>query len=153
MKLFLDIDGVMVPAKGYKLPELLPDGFPAFSSKATKALSNLIDKYNADVVLTTSHKSKYTIEEWKEIFRNRNVLLQGLESLPANVGNLTRMEEILEWFKCNAAPAAFVILDDDKALNALPAYLKEYLVLTSPYVGLTDEHVEQVEKMMLSEAV
>ena len=33
MLLFLDIDGVMVPAKGWKSPELLNDGFPAFSSR------------------------------------------------------------------------------------------------------------------------
>ena len=31
MLFFLDIDGVMVPAKGWKSPEFLDDGFPAFN--------------------------------------------------------------------------------------------------------------------------
>jgi hypothetical protein len=30
MLIFLDIDGVMVCVKGWKSPELLNDGFPAF---------------------------------------------------------------------------------------------------------------------------
>ena len=38
MLLFLDIDGVMVPAKGWKSAELLEDGFPVFSTKATEIL-------------------------------------------------------------------------------------------------------------------
>ncbi|MDI3318583.1 HAD domain-containing protein [Pinibacter soli] len=42
MLIFLDIDGVMVPAKGWKAPEMLSDGFPAFSNKATNALRNLV---------------------------------------------------------------------------------------------------------------
>jgi hypothetical protein len=44
MLLFLDIDGVMVPAKSWKNPELLNDGFPAFSSKASNALQHLISE-------------------------------------------------------------------------------------------------------------
>jgi hypothetical protein len=31
MLIFLDIDGVMVPAKSWERPVLLKDGFPAFS--------------------------------------------------------------------------------------------------------------------------
>lgn len=44
MIIFLDIDGVMVPAKGWKVPDQLEDGFPVFSSKATKALQTVIEK-------------------------------------------------------------------------------------------------------------
>lgn len=42
MLLFLDIDGVMVPAKSWERPALLDDGFPAFSSKTIAALQRLI---------------------------------------------------------------------------------------------------------------
>ncbi len=66
MLFFLDIDGVMVPAKGWKSPEFLNDGFPAFSSNATLALQSLISKEDT-IMLTTSHKSKFNIEEWKSI--------------------------------------------------------------------------------------
>ncbi|MDZ4667326.1 MAG: HAD domain-containing protein [bacterium] len=58
--LFLDIDGVLVPAKSWKSTELLNDGFPAFGKKAVKVLQNLISE-NTTVTLTTSYKSRFTI--------------------------------------------------------------------------------------------
>ncbi len=56
MFIFLDIDGVMVPAQGWKSPELLNDGFPVFSNKASRVLQSLISE-DTTVMLTTSHKS------------------------------------------------------------------------------------------------
>lgn len=53
--IFLDIDGVMVPAKGWKAPELMTDGFPNFSAKAVAALHTLLAP-DAVIILTTSHK-------------------------------------------------------------------------------------------------
>lgn len=70
MLIFLDIDGVMVPAKGWKSPEFLNDGFPAFSKNATIALQNLISE-DTTVILTTSHKSSFSIAGWKELFKKR----------------------------------------------------------------------------------
>ena len=67
MLILLDIDGVMVPAKSWKRPEFLNDGFFAFSSDATSALQKIISETSADILLTTSHKSKYTIQEWKNV--------------------------------------------------------------------------------------
>jgi ATP-dependent helicase/DNAse subunit B len=142
MVLFLDIDGVMVPAKNWKGPELMVDGFPAFSAKATHALQQLIAE-GADIVLTTSHKANFTLEEWKNIFRRRGINIERIKSLPANICNLNRKDEIVNWYNLNAEKD-IVIIDDDKSLNGLPSYLKERLVLTSPLIGLTDEHVEMV---------
>ena len=97
MLLFLDIDGVMVPAKGWKPAELLNDGFPAFSEKATRVLQRiLID--DTTILLTTSHKSNYSIEQWKEIFKNRGIDGVNIKSLGENFGNLDRRQEIERWF-------------------------------------------------------
>ena len=94
MLIFLDIDGVMVPAKGWKSPEILNDGFPAFSSKSTRALQSLISE-EVTVMLTTSHKSKFSVEEWKNIFSNRGINLEKIKSLPENSNNLNRKDEIV----------------------------------------------------------
>ena len=83
MLFFLDIDGVMVPAKGWKSPEFLNDGFPAFSSKATYTLQNLLSEEDT-VMLTTSHKSKFSLEEWRSIFKNRGISIKKIKSLPEN---------------------------------------------------------------------
>ena len=147
MLIFLDIDGVMVPAKGWKSPELLDDGFPAFSSKASHALQRLIAN-DTTVILTTSHKSNYTVEEWRNIFGKRGINVREIRSLDNNVENLSRKDEILNWFSAHHTNEAFIIIDDDKSLNALPPLLKKNLILTSPLVGLTDSHLEDAEDML-----
>jgi len=146
MLFFLDIDGVMVPAKGWKSPEFLNDGFPAFSSKATHTLQSLISE-DVTIMLTTSHKAKFSIEEWKNIFKNRGINIEKIKSLPENFNNLNRKDEIVNWFSVNNVDEDFVIIDDDKSLNELPDFLKENLVQTSPYIGLTEEHLEAIKSI------
>jgi hypothetical protein len=58
MLLFLDIDGVMVPANSWKSPEFLNDGFPAFNTTATNTLRSLISG-EITIMLTTSNKEKF----------------------------------------------------------------------------------------------
>lgn len=147
MLFFLDIDGVMVPAKGWKSPELLQDGFPAFSSKATCVLQSLISE-EITIMLTTSHKSKFSIKEWSSIFKNRGINVKKIKSLPENCNNHSRKEEIVNWFNLHAVNEAFVIIDDDKTLNDLPDFLKDHLVQPSPYIGLTEEHAESIQTIL-----
>ena len=96
MLFFLDIDGVMVPAKGWKNPEFLNDGFPAFSNKATNTLQGLISE-DVTIMLTTSHKSNFSIDEWKSIFKNRGINIEKIKSLPENFNNFSRKDEIINW--------------------------------------------------------
>lgn len=146
MLIFLDIDGVMVPAKGWKSPELLDDGFPAFSINAANILQRIISE-GATIILTTSHKSKYNIDEWKSIFKKRGIDIENIKCLPTNANNLSRKDEIVNWFNLNNTTEAFIIIDDDKSLNELPHFLKGHLVQTSPYIGLTEEHLEMINNI------
>ena len=147
MLLLLDIDGVMVPAKGWSKPQLLKDGFPAFSNKATDALRQLIDQ-DSTLVLTTSHKSNYTLEEWKQIFKNRDIEIENIIALPANTNSLNRREEIVNWFNDNHYFGQLAIIDDDASLNDLPNYLKRHLLLTSPLIGLTTDNLESIREIL-----
>jgi hypothetical protein len=143
MYLLLDIDGVMVPAQSWKRPEFLQDGFPVFSYQATHALQKIINQTGATLILTTSHKSSYSITEWKDIFRLRGIDVIDIDRLPANDLNLNRREEILNWYNsADYTDEQIVIIDDDKSLNALPDDLKQHLVLTSSMIGLTDAMAE-----------
>lgn len=146
MFFFLDIDGVMVPAKSWKSPEILNDGFPAFSSKSTTTLQRLISEEDT-IMLTTSHKAKFSLEEWKSIFKNRGINIQKLYALPENFNNLSRKDEIVNWFNTNKVEENFVIIDDDKSLNELPAFLKAHLIQTSPFIGLTEEHLAAIKSI------
>ena len=150
MLIFLDIDGVMVPAKSWKSQELMSDGFPAFSNKSVAVLQKLISE-DVTIMLTTSHKSNYTIEEWKNIFKNRNIDANKIKSLPENIKNLSRKDEIMNWFNLHNVNESFLIIDDDKSLNDLPAYLKKNLVQTAAHIGLNDSHNEIISTILGNE--
>lgn len=84
MLIFLDIDGVMAPAKSWQRPDILEDGFVDFSSKAVRVLQDVLAQ-NADttIVLTTSHKSRFSHSEWKDIIQRRGLNMNQLKSLVA----------------------------------------------------------------------
>ncbi|WP_318640268.1 HAD domain-containing protein [Flavobacterium ardleyense] len=138
MLIYLDIDGVMIPASSWRKLEILEDGFPQFSSRATDALNKIITATNADIVLTTSHKHSFTLEGWIEIFKTRGVIVNNVSRLPQSINNLSRKQELLDWFTSENSLEKFIIIDDDKSLNGLPENLKNRLIQTSGSVGLTD---------------
>ncbi|HEA30391.1 MAG TPA: hypothetical protein ENH91_10415 [Leeuwenhoekiella sp.] len=138
MLIFLDIDGVMVPANSWRKPEFLEDGFPAFSKGAVAALNKIITASGADLVLITSHKAKYSIEEWENMFKRRSIQVNKITTLPNNNDYLNRKDELLKWFVAEEIKGNFIIIDDDKSLNGLPDFFKRKLIQTSALVGLTD---------------
>lgn len=144
MLILLDIDGVLVPANSWKRPEFMEDGFPVFNPRSVKALQRIISETNASVLLTTSHKTNYSISQWKDLLKIRGISPKKIHRLTTNSLQTTRKDEILEWYKEKHVPnEEFVIIDDDKMLNDLPEDLKRNLVLTSPSIGLTDELADE----------
>lgn len=139
MIIYLDIDGVMVPANSWRQPEFLEDGFVAFGKQSVDALNSIISSSNASIILTTSHKHSYTLKVWGQIFEKRGVLKTQIDRLPKNISNLSRKQELLNWFDSCNLDNFFIILDDDKSLNALPEFYKHRLVQTNASVGLTGD--------------
>jgi hypothetical protein len=141
--ILLDLDGVMIKNKSWEPVELLEDGFCAFDETATKNLNRLISETGACIILTTSHKVKYSVSEWTDIFKNRGIVTD-VDKLNTDVD---RFSEVLGWFE-NKSTNNFIILDDDKSLNNLPSAIKCRLVLTSPMIGLTEELVKKSIKLL-----
>ena len=140
MLIFLDIDGVMLSAAGWKPAENLEDGFSAFSNRAVDCLNHLTQNINASIVLTTSHKSRFTLEQWNQIFLSRNLSVHIFDKLDDNLKSLNRKDEILNYLNAHPQIENYVIIDDDKSLNDLPHSIKQKLVLTSSLIGLTQEN-------------
>jgi len=141
MKFFLDIDGVMVHANPHKSVEFDEDGFYKFNSIAVETLNSVIhDNDEDELILSTSHRFRFSVIEWQKIFNSRGVFTKNISILNLPLQNrLTRKTEIINWIsERNLNSDDIVIIDDDKSLNDLPAYLKRRLVLTNPYVGLND---------------
>lgn len=147
MLIFLDIDGVLVPAKSWENPRILEDGFPDFSKMAIGVLQPIITS-QTKVMLTTSHKSRFTLPEWKKIFLRRGLKVNNIGKLEDNLLSLNRKEEITNWFLKNKVNDDFIIIDDDKSLNELPENLKEHLILTSPMIGLSNQHRDEIDNLI-----
>ncbi|MDB5156103.1 MAG: hypothetical protein JWR50_810 [Mucilaginibacter sp.] len=144
MLILLDIDGVLVSANSWKKPEFMEDGFPMFNARSVKALQRILSETNASVLLTTSHKSKYKVAQWKDLLKSRGISAKKIHRLTSNSLQTSRKDEILQWYNHKRIPnEEFVIIDDDKMLNDLPENIKQNLVLTTPSVGLTDDLADE----------
>ena len=148
MLIFLDIDGVMLSAAGWKPVENLEDGFSAFSKRAVDCLQYLVNQTNASIVLTTSHKSTYPLYQWDQIFKTRNLNVTICDKLDDNLKSLNRKDEILNYLNAHPENENYVIIDDDKSLNDLPKSVKQKLVLTSSLIGLTQENIDRAIKIL-----
>ncbi len=146
MLILLDIDGVMVPQKSWKPVEQLNDGFSKFSEKSIRSLNRIISETHASIILTSSHKSRYSVSKWRDIFKNRGINTS-ITLLDENTRNLNRKEEILNWLKNRHTNEDYIIIDDDKSLNALPSNIKKLCILTSPLIGL-DENSYDMTKII-----
>lgn len=138
MKVFLDIDGVMVHANPHKRVEMEEDGFYKFKSEAVSAI-NTIKK--AEIVLSTSHRHRFSKNKWRQLFEHRGINFTEISIIETNTCIYSsRKEEIESWIEVNHIEYDnLIIIDDDKSLNGLKKELKERLVLTSSYVGLNDD--------------
>lgn len=147
MKLFLDIDGVMVHANPHKTVELEDDGFYKFNNKAVDVL-NSVDHSGIELVLSTSHRFRYNIKQWKNIFHKRGIEFQRVSIIAIETHHRqSRKFEIEKWITDhNIDSNDIVIIDDDKSLNALPEKLKRRLILTNPYIGLTN--AEELKELL-----
>jgi hypothetical protein len=140
MKFFLDIDGVMVHGNPHKCVEMEADGFYKFSAISVEILKSLIYKTKDELILSTTHRFRFDIKQWKEIFKNRGLFAKNVSIVNLPLDNKwTRKMEIQYWIdEHNLLPEDLVIIDDDKSLNDLPDGLKKRLVLTNSYIGLNN---------------
>lgn len=141
MKIFLDIDGVMVHANPSRKLEFDNDGFYTFNIAAVNVLNSVIKINGEDeLILSTSHRFRFTIIEWEKIFEHRGIHAKKISILNLPLHNRsTRKTEIIDWIRyCKFKSKDIIIIDDDKSLNGLPENLKKRLVLTDPYKGLND---------------
>lgn len=145
MKVFLDIDGVMVHANPHKTVELEEDGFYRFAHKAVSAINSISD---AEIILSTSHRHKYSVDIWTDMFERRGIHFNSLSIIETKCSTkISRKDEIVKWIEINHYKLnEFIIIDDDKSLNGLPQNFKQRVVLTSPYIGLNDD--SEIKKIL-----
>jgi hypothetical protein len=150
--ILLDIDGVMVPANGWKVPESDEDGFYKFKTEAEKELDDLLLQSGATIVLTSTHRYRFDKQKWKLILSKRLKHLGKFGIIDDYTGpiemNSSRYDEICQWGKGAGLHQQYVILDDDKLLHNLPSFIKRHWVPIIASVGFTNEMAIQASDII-----
>ena len=141
MTILLDIDGVLVTTPAWRTTELDADGFLKFNERAAKNLARIVDETKAAIVLTTTHRTTYSIEEWVDIFKARGINPLSISKLnDTKLSDMAdRATEINQWVDKQTDKQPYVIIDDDLSINGLPITIKDKCVLTKPMIGLDEE--------------
>lgn len=127
----------MVHANPYRTVDMEDDGFYRFKSEAVSAINTI---QNAEIILSTSHRRRYSVTEWTRLFTRRGVHFIEISIIDSDYSiHLSRKDEIEIWIETHHLDYNdLIIIDDDKSLYNLKSPLKERVVLTEPYVGLND---------------
>lgn len=146
MKVFLDIDGVMVHGNPHKKVEIAEDGFYVFMTKAIEVFNQINTE---EIILSTSHKNRFEIDEWTDMFKRRGLRFSKISKIMNNSLYSSRREDIENHIKTfNMNISDIIIIDDDKSLHSLNTHLKERVVITSSYRGLGDYELGIIAKIM-----
>jgi hypothetical protein len=132
--LFLDFDGVIVTAH---------DRFTAGDQFAVFNLNRITDATGANLVVSSSWRSGYSLEALKELLKKWGVTGEVIGVTPDHTVSTTRGlyvatergHEIQAWLDAHPEVSEFIILDDDADM----AHLRHRWVKTHAHHGL-DEH-------------
>lgn len=139
--LILDLDGVLITNPLWKADEIDTDGYSKFNSVCVSNLNQLLSIYEFEIWLSSTRRTVKTLTEFNTIFKNRGIKNTITGFLPDYKDCKTRKETV-ERFISEFKVKDFLIIDDDKSLNALHQSLKKYLVLTELTKGFNSEKLE-----------
>ncbi len=99
-------------------------------------IAEVVARYSAVVVLTTTHRIHYDNQTWQQLLANRGIITHKVSKLNEvkhhfDIGN--RFDEIMQWIEQQADinnNRDFIIIDDDKSLNNLPPIIKDKWIQT-----------------------
>ena len=146
MKILLDIDGVLVTTPIWRTSELLADGFLKFNERAVNNLVYIISETAASVVLTTTHRINFSLDEWYSLFEARGIAIKSISKIneKKSIDSLgKRSDEIQVWVDQFGETENYVIIDDDLSINSLPELIKSRWVMTKPMIGLNKEAADK----------
>lgn len=133
--IFLDFDDVLNTSKTLERGEL-------FETAKIGLLNDILDRTDAQIVVTSNWRLAATPEELEEIMVEAGVQAAGrVTGVTPWIDDLSRGAEINAWLKNAPVPVSeFVILDDRTDMEAF----SRRLVRTDPRFGLVAGQVEDV---------
>lgn len=158
MKLiFLDIDGVLNSSTYFFSKEYLDETEHMSDAElmllehpsnldptALKLINHIVNESGAQVVMSSSWRMKYSIEEWTEMMQKRGATFK-ISGRTPKFSDTTRGTEIMDFINSmRNRPDSIVIIDDHSDMDNL----KKYLVLTNAKFGITMQDVEKALQIL-----
>lgn len=140
--LILDIDGVLITNPPWKADKIHTDGYSEFNNSCVENLNQLLATNTFDIWLSSSRRSSKTLVEFNRIFENRGIDGHITGYLPSCPTCKNRLDEVLNFIDIYH-PTDYLIIDDDKSLNALETPLKTHLILTDLSTGFSFEKLQE----------
>jgi len=141
--IFLDIDGVLALNYGFSLPEtewLMNTAYP-FDKPCVDVLNLIIEKTDAEIVLTSQWRVDYTRNELDMIFEWNNINKNPI-AITESIGGFTRCLEIERFLEENTVNK-FVIIDD----MHLECYPQNF-IHTIMETALNETHIDKIVKLL-----
>lgn len=160
--IFLDIDGVFNSAEydnserylletaGMSDAEIMLIAHHThIDPEAVKVFNDLVARSGAVVVLSSTWRAKYSVDEMNEMLKGRGATFKVSAATPILFGKLSaripRGKEIAHYLRLlETPPESFVIIDDHDDMLSL----KSNLVQTNVKLGLTKDDVEKALKIL-----
>jgi hypothetical protein len=150
--IFLDIDGVLRTHKSdLENSILLNQEIPIrvydrkFDSKAVSNINYITHYTNAKIVVSSTWRNNFTLQELKQIFKDRGITTDIIDK--TEIG-LTRGEEIREWLDRNEVTNYVVI--DDQVKDIINWVDNRRVIHVNPQEGFTsDELVDKILDILL----
>ncbi|WP_338815603.1 HAD domain-containing protein (plasmid) [Bernardetia sp. Wsw4-3y2] len=145
--IILDLDGVLITTPTWKADEMDFDGYSVFNKKCVENFNKLTEDLECELWLSSTRRMNKTLQEFREIFINRNIKTEIKGFLPNGDYQISRRKEI-EAFLSHEPINNFLILDDDSSLHNLDEKYKKYWVQTSLLVGFNSEKLKQAQEII-----
>lgn len=157
--IFLDIDGVLNSQSYYesdRYKEKETDNrfdydLEEIDERAVSYLSDLIKETNADIVVSSTWRNRYSVEEFQKLLEAKGLVGKVIGKTPRCGEDCIRGNEILKWMKTNIKDYSdfncYVILDDD---SDMLYWQRNNLIVVDGSVGLTSTLCYRAKRILKS---
>lgn len=144
--LFLDIDGVLnsVDFSQKQVRRSLLADTSQIDPVACAKIKNLVKAVpDLKIVISSTWRKLFSLEELTKELEAKGIPSVIISATPV-IHNTIRGEEIKDWLKDHPEVSKFAIVDDDADMGEL----LPYLIQTDVQVGITDEDVLKIIKLL-----
>lgn len=145
--IILDLDGVLITTPSWRSDEMDKDNYSKFNSMAIDKFNKLTESLNFEyeLWLISDRRKEKTIEQFNQIFKNRNIN-KSIDGLVPNYGHISRREEFEKFINENEFDN-FLLIDDDSSLEGIEN--KEFWVKTKSLIGFGIEELNKSKLKIL----